>query len=114
MRLLCVVSKPPFEGSKVIEQIEAAMVAAVFDIEVTLLFTGLGIHCLTEDQQGDVLASRSPGKLISGLDMYDINNIYADKASLADFRLVEGVTVVDKDAQQELLRLSDLVIGGSA
>ena len=90
------------------------MVAAVFDVEVSLLFMGMGIHCLVEKQAGEQLNSRSPGKLISGLEMYDINQIYADVSALTAGTMMAGVELIDKDAQRALLAEADLVIGGSA
>ena len=114
MKLLCIVTHPPFEGSKVIEQLEAAMVAAVFDVEVSLLFLDMGVHCLVEGQAGERLNSRSPGKLISGLEMYDINQIYAEVSVLPAGTMVANVELIDKDAQKELLAQADIVIGGSA
>ena len=90
------------------------MVAAVFDVEVSLLFLGMGIHCLVEGQAGEQLNSRSPGKLISGLEMYDIDKIYVDNSALPVGTTMAGIELIDQDAQRNLLAQADLVIGGSA
>ena len=52
-KMLCVVSRPPYSGSHDLELIEAAMVGAVFDLKVSVLFRGEGVWALLEGQNAD-------------------------------------------------------------
>ncbi|NKB97812.1 MAG: hypothetical protein GKR90_04840 [Pseudomonadales bacterium] len=113
-KLLCIISNNPFEGSKVIEQLEAAMVAAVFDFDVSVLFTGNGMNCLREYQNGDLIGARSPGKLISGLDMYEINNLFACAEAVSSQKIPKNVQIIDLQEQRTLIEAQDFVLGGAA
>lgn len=108
-KLLCIISTPPFKGAKVIEQLESAMVAAVFEMEVSILFIDEGIHCLHADQKGHQLGARSPGNLIQGLQMYEIDHLYAGEEAAA-ICLPTDVVVLTTSEQAELLAKQDLVI----
>ena len=117
MKLLCVISAPPFAGSKVIEQIEVAMVGAVFDLEVSLLLTDDGVFAAMRDQNGESLGARSPGKVISGLPMYEIDAIYVDEDALEErqldtSQLLEEVRTLSRAEQQSLLAATNIVVSG--
>ena len=73
--LLCIISKGPFKGSSVVEQIEAAMVGAVFDMKVRILLTGEGIFNGVAAQDGSPLGARSAANILKGLELYDIDEI---------------------------------------
>lgn len=111
-RLLCIVSNNPFAGSKVIEQLEAAMVAAVFEFDVSILFIGEGVNCLTQNQKGELLGTRSPGKLIDGLDMYEITKLYACIDAVDVQNILDGIEVIDISKQRVLIQEQDIVLGG--
>lgn len=110
-KLLCIVSKPPFEGSVVIEQLEAAMVAAVFEMEVSVLFIDEGLRCLQPGQMGDRVGVRTPGKLIQGLDMYEIEHLYAgEEVSSMNIPVPTNIAILTASEQAELLSNQDIVV----
>ena len=113
-RLLCIVSNNPLDGSKVIEQLEAAMVAAVFEFHVSILFIGDGVNCLRQNQNGDLLGARSPGKLIDGLDIYEINNLYVCVESVESQKILEHIQPINLIEQGLLIQEQDIVLGGAA
>ncbi len=113
-RLLCIVSNNPLDGSKVIEQLEAAMVAAVFEFHVSILFIGDGVNCLRQNQNGDLLGARSPGKLIDGLDIYEINNLYVCVESVESQKILEHIQPINLIEQRLLIQEQDIVLGGAA
>jgi tRNA 2-thiouridine synthesizing protein C len=113
-KLLCVISTNPFEGSKVIEQLEAAMVAAVFEFEVSVLFIGNGVNCLVANQQGDLLGARSPSNLISGLAMYDVEKLYICAESIGGISIGPNMEIIDLVAQRALISAQDIVLGGAS
>ena len=115
-KLLFTVSRPPYAGSAVMEQIEAALVAAVFDLEVSLLFRDDGVWALQRDQDGTLLGHRSVHKALSGLGAYDIQKIYVCEAALATrgidrSDLCIAARTLSLSEQQTLIASQDAVIG---
>ena len=110
-KLLCIISKPPFEGSVVMEQLEAAMVAAVFEMDVSVLFIDEGLRCLQAGQAGDRIGVRTPGKLIQGLEMYEIEHLYAgEEVASMNMAVPTNVLILTAAEQTELLSKQDIII----
>jgi tRNA 2-thiouridine synthesizing protein C len=117
--LLCIISQPPYRNSHVLESIEAAMVAAVFDFDVSLLFRGEGLWSLMQAQEADALGLRSISKVLSALATYDIKSVYVSaedltalNLSLSDLCL--SVTALEHQAQAQLIGRQDAVLGCGA
>ena len=51
-QVMCVISKTPYESAHSLGLLEAAMVGAVFDFQVSLLFRADGIWSLVHGQHG--------------------------------------------------------------
>ncbi len=107
--------KRPYHGFNALEAVEAAMVAAAFDHEVTLLFKDDGVWQLTGAQHGNRIERRTMSKVIAGLETYDIDRLFVCGDSLtargigAD-ALPSAVTIVDGPAQTALLNAADVVL----
>ena len=122
-KLLCIINQPPYQNTHVGEQLDAAMVAAAFDLEVTVLFTGAGLWCLQPNQQGALSNDRDLSKVIHALPMYEMNQIYVCKDAaeihpgqlLTEIGLDERCQIVQINfaEQNELLARHDIILGGS-
>lgn len=116
-KLLFVISSPPYSSKRGTAQLEAAMVAAAFDAEVSLIFRGDGIWSLLPDQQAQHVGQRSFIKVLQALADYEVDQLYVCLDSLAR-RDVEPTDVVpaqglDLAAQQQLIADQDAVIGAA-
>ena len=95
----------------------AAMVAAAFDAEVSLIFRGDGIWSLLPEQNAQQVGQRSFAKVLQALGDYEVDQLYVCLDSLAsrgveaaDLMQAEGL---DLAAQQQLLAEQDAVIGAA-
>ena len=116
-KLLFVISAPPYSSKRGTAQLEAAMVAAAFDAEVSLIFRGDGIWSLLPEQNAQQVGQRSFAKVLQALADYEVDQLYVCLDSLAS-RGVEAADlmqaeVLDLAAQQQLLAEQDAVIGAA-
>ena len=115
-KLMCVVSQPPYANSHVLELLETAMVAAVFDMQVSLLFRDEGLWSLLKTQNADPLGQRTLAKVLLALPDYDVSSIYVCSAAMQEKQLdadelIVPVTPLDESAQADLMAEQDAVMG---
>lgn len=115
-RLLIVISRTPYGSTHVLESLETALVGAVFDFEVSLLFRDEGVWCLLPQQQPEQLEQRNIGKMLTALDTYDIQQLYVCAPSLNERGLssLSGVvttTPLSYSQQADLITQQTAVIG---
>ncbi len=118
-KLMCVINQPPYANSHVLELLETAMVAAVFDMQVSLLFCDEGLWSLLKTQNADPLGQRTLSKVLLALPDYDVSSIYVCADAMQDRQLnadslVLNATPLDKSAQAELMSGQDVVMGTGA
>ena len=115
-RYLFVISKAPYASSHALEQLEAAMVAAVFDGQVSILLRGDGVWGLQKNQEGDAIEQRTFAKTLAALPSYEIERLHACSASISERGVDIDCTLhfesIDYTSQQALLNANDIVIGG--
>ncbi|MCR9258226.1 MAG: DsrE family protein [Pseudomonadaceae bacterium] len=115
-KLMCVINQPPYANSHVLELLETAMVAAVFDMQVSLLFCGEGLWNLLQKQNADPLGQRTVSKVLLAMPDYDVSAIYVCADTLQDKQIdtdefVLPVTFLNKAAQADLMSEQDAVMG---
>lgn len=118
-KILCVISRPPYNTSHTIELLEAAMVGAVFDFSVSVLFRDQGVWALTPNQDASLLGRRTVGKVLSALPTYEIDAIYVCRQSLQnsglDFSsLVLKSQPLDYAEQAILFSKQDAILGAQS
>ncbi|MEZ5573132.1 MAG: sulfurtransferase complex subunit TusC [Halioglobus sp.] len=86
-KILLVLRFLPYGSSIAKAAIDVALASAVFDQEVDLLFIGDGVLQLLPDQDGREVGSKSLGRLLSSLPLYDIDHVYADAEAISRFNL---------------------------
>jgi len=115
-KLLFVVSRPPYQGTHNLELIEAAMVGAVFDLEVSVLFRDEGIWALLDGQDAGALQQRTLSKVLSALPAYDVERLFVCSESMQRMHLQTDqfcvpVTLMSLQAQADLMAQQHAVLG---
>lgn len=118
-QVLCIISRAPYADTHSLELLETAMVGAVFDFKVSLLFRGEGVWGLLKEQNGSPLGRRTFSKVLSALPTYEVEHIYAceqalQKAGLKDAQLAVPVEAIDAAAQAQLISIQDVVMGAQS
>jgi tRNA 2-thiouridine synthesizing protein C len=114
-RILFLLRQAPYATSHALEALEAALVAGVFDQQVSVLFSGDGVWQLVSGQDGAILGRRTVGKVAQALPDYDISSLYVCAESLTQRHLesedlVLPVTVLDAAEQSALIAAQDAVV----
>lgn len=78
----------PYGSSLARSAIDIALATAAFEQSVSILFLGDGALQLIADQDAKVLGSKNISKQIASFPLYDIEQVYADEESLAQFSIV--------------------------
>ena len=112
--VLLLLRRSPYDGVYLAEAIDAALVAAAFDMTVTLLFTDVAVFALLDGQQGGLIGRRTMGKVMLALPDYEINQVCVCSESLASRNLAHTtlilpVTLLDRTAQAELISRHSVV-----
>ncbi len=114
-QIAVVCRQPPYGSSLAREALDAAMAAAAFDQQVSMIFLGDGVWQLCRRQQPEAIGQRSLEKQLATLPLYDVSHLYADVEALrqrgldtADLSL--PVTLLDSDAISVLLKRQDVVL----
>ena len=115
-KILCIISRPPYQGSHDLELIEAAMVGAVFEMQVSILFRGEGVWALQDGQDAGALQQRTLSKVLSALPTYEVERLYVCAESLqsrnmdsADFCIPAAALTLEQ--QQALIAEQHAVLG---
>lgn len=81
MRLLLILSRPPYASAAAKETLDVALACAAFDIKVTLLLSGDAPWVFTQTQQPEA-GQKNIGRLFEVLPLYDIDEIWIEQAAL--------------------------------
>ena len=112
---VCVVAHAePFDGERVAEALNLAMLAGSFGQHTTLIFTGWGIFTLKKNQKPEIIAKKNLSKISQALDLYDVKNIIVSGESMKQYslkvsELVLPVKIASNDTIAEIIRQSDLI-----
>ena len=90
-KLLFVLTKAPYGSSLAAEALDAILVAAIFEQEVSVLYSDDGIFQLLKNQHAQELSTRNQGKASRVLPEYDVEKIFVD----ADALKSRGLSVTD-------------------
>jgi len=114
-KMLYIISHPPYANTHNTELLEAAMVGAVFDGDVSLLFRGDGVWSLLPDQHGEKVGYKTFSKMLSALPTYEVDQLFACAGSVADRNLSmatdPAIEMLSLEQQATLIAAQDVVIG---
>ena len=82
MRMLLICRHSPYGSSLAREGLDLALAASVYELEISLLFSGEGVWQLLPEQQPD--DGRPLSKPLSALPLYDISDIAVNAQSLTE------------------------------
>ena len=87
----------PYSGLACKEGLDLALVLATFEQPVDLCLSGAALALLSDDQQPTAEHGKNLHKLLAGLEFYDIENVYIEKANswLDSTTSWQGVTPLD-------------------
>lgn len=115
MRLLIIAASDPYRSQHAQELLDAMLVAATFGAEVSLLFQDAGVLQLLPEQAADRIGRRSLSRQLDALPLFDIERVYVDLHSLAQwglktFDLALPVMALDTQEMAALVAVHDQVI----
>ncbi len=110
------ISHAPYRDAHALELLDVALVGAVFDCEVSVLFRDEGVWALLKNQDATSLGQRTVSKVLEALETYDVNAVYVCAASLASRGLDHddlalSVKTIDHAAQALLIAEQEAVLG---
>lgn len=105
----------PYGSNRAQMCLDVAFASAVFEQDVSYLFMDDGVFQLLTDQNAEGIHSKTLGNILETLDLYGIEKIYVDRASLQNRQLTVddlllGVETVDGSAIGRLINNSDCVV----
>jgi tRNA 2-thiouridine synthesizing protein C len=111
-RILFVIAHPPQRGALPRELLDALLVGAVFDQNISVLFVADGVYQLVDTAQTQGNIARG----FSALPTYDVDAVYVDGAAMRRRGLsAAGFTLparsLTRGGIRELLAAQDVVIG---
>lgn len=93
-RILLILRRPPYQGARFAEALDALLVAAAFDQPCSLLLIEDAVFALLPDQDGSLLGMRTAGKLLTALPDYEVRDICVCSRSLVERNLTDTGTVI--------------------
>lgn len=107
--------RAPYGSESPQEQLDALLVAAAFGQNISVLFQDDGVWQLLAQQEGRALERRTLAAQLQALELYEVNALYADAASLSERgidsnQLALNVKILDDDAVQKLLAAQDMLL----
>ncbi len=108
-------SKSPLNGLISGEQLETAMVAATFEQEVSILFTGDGVLNLLPTKETKEVTGYNIEKMLLALPTFDVNDLFICERSLEQrqigvFSLPKNATLITFEDQRRLIKTTDVVL----
>lgn len=113
-RYLFIISQSPYGSAHALEQLDAAMVAAVFDGRVAILCRDEGVWNLQQNQAGATVGQKTITKVLTALPTYGVEELYACSQSISGRQVQTEPSLhikpLDFIEQQALIAASDVVI----
>ena len=115
--ILYIISAAPYSGIQTFELIDSAMVSAIFENNVSILFRAEGVWSLLSDQDGELLNSKTYSKVLTALPTYEIDNLYFCEDSITERQINRDqidipVKSLSLNEQQQLIASQDIVMAG--
>ncbi|WP_111638423.1 DsrE family protein [Marinomonas shanghaiensis] len=94
----------PYANLACKEGLDLALVLATFEQAVDLCISGAALALLTDNQQPTAEHGKNLHKLLAGLEFYDIENLYIEKANtwLKDSNIWPGAKPLEETEWQAL------------
>ncbi|RRJ84781.1 sulfurtransferase complex subunit TusC [Aestuariirhabdus litorea] len=116
-RSLCILtSKAPYGGLAAKEALDAALIGAAFDLQVSILFDGDGVYQLLGQQNPAALGQKTFSAPLPALELYGIERLLASRDALESRgitreQLCIEVELLSSEALAQHLNDTDIVLG---
>ncbi len=108
--ILFIVSNTPYSNNHSFEILDSAMVGAIFDHQVSLLYKDEGVWSLMSQQDGGLTNTKTYSKILSGLSVYEIDKVYFCQQSVLD-RQISASDLAPNASPLSLLEQKQLIAG---
>lgn len=115
-KILLISRHAPYGSSTAREALDAALAAAVYEQELSLLFMDDGVFQLLENQQALNIDQKNLSSILGALPFYDIEKIYIHQESLEQRQiekedlLMESATILTNEQTAALLSHQDHIL----
>lgn len=114
---LFVIQSPAYSSCKVQELLDVVLITAAFDQKVSLLLLDDAVFHLKKNQQSEAVAEKDIGAIYRSLELYDIENIYVEQASLTQRGLSQNdllipITILPRAAVATTFKAFDFILNG--
>ena len=114
-KFLYVNRRAPYGSVYALEGLEVVLIGAAFEQDVSMLFIDDGVYELKKGQDTADVDMKNFSPTYRALEMYDVEKLYVDKASMDERGLTEDdlivpVEVMDREQVQELMEEQDVVL----
>ncbi|TQF70915.1 sulfurtransferase complex subunit TusC [Pseudoalteromonas luteoviolacea] len=114
-KILVITDASPFDGQRIRESLDMALIFAAIDQEVSWLFTGASVLALTDGNHPTSLGIKDFFKQLKTLEIYDVDSLFVCQGALQKYQLTTEKLSVDvsalcNSAQQELISKHDHVV----
>jgi len=104
MSTLIIVDQAPYGSFEGREALDMAFSLAAFDQQVSLLFTGPGVHWLRKDQNAAEIHQKSVDKNLSAAPIFGVQAMLADRVACEQFHLssenmIDQIGMVDLNSE---------------
>ena len=89
--------------------LDAALAATVFEQKVNYVFSDDGVYQLLKHQNGDMIGSKTLGNALEALDLYGIEEVFVNEASLRQ-RNLHPEDLLIKTTAVTSIQLADLIL----
>lgn len=86
-KYLIIFKHAPFDNYSNVEGLEFALSLAAFDQSVSLMFLEAGVLQLIRDKTTDNIQQKDATKVLAGLDLFEIEQLYAHRTALDKYSL---------------------------
>ncbi|MBQ4812953.1 tRNA 2-thiouridine(34) synthase TusC [Pseudoalteromonas luteoviolacea] len=114
-KILIISDAAPFDGQRIRESLDMALIFAAIDQDVSWLFTGASVLALTQGANPNSIGIKDFFKQLKTLEIYDVDSLFACEHALLEYKLSTEQLNVDVDPlsyqqQQRLISEHDHVV----
>lgn len=107
-KFLYVNRKAPYGTVYALESLEVVLIGAAFEQDVSMVFIDDGVYQLKKDQSTDGVEMKNFSPTYRALEMYDVEKLYVDKASMEERGLTTDDLLVDVEVM-DAAQIADLM-----
>ncbi len=114
-KYLLIFQHAPFANYSGIEGVELALTLSAFEQTVSLLFVDAGVLQLVNDKQSTLIQNKDPCKVLAGLDLFEIKQVFALQSALLKYdlapsKLICNPAIINEQNIANLIAQHDIVL----